>query len=379
MEGIHSSGSELDAFDGNSRKIGRDGAGMMSDNGFVNLRDASAEAIESFYLETREQLFFAIKGLEHPADRWIAVLRYAPDAQRGTRKKGGALFRRLYHFAEQEEFLGANSQYLAYDPVFGTTLQSVPRSLVQRIYEPRARLIELVKAGGLQGPEMDAAAFAGLLRKEAGVPWPGLGITGSLLIGMHTAESDLDIAVYGAQNCRKVHRALQKLLEDRSFAELRRLDERGVEELYAQRTADTRMPFDEFVQLEKRKVNQGVFRARPYFVRFIKEIREAGPAYGQLRYAPIGRAAITASIADDREAIFTPCRYNISGVRFLNGTPVENLGEIISFRGRFCEQAQTGEAVTAAGTLERVQNSRGDSWHRLLLGNSPEDTMLVLK
>ena len=31
----------------------------------------------------------------------------------------------------------------------------------------------------------------------------------------------------------------------------------------------------------------------------------------------------------------------------------------------------------AAGTLERVQNSQGDVWHRVLLGNFPEDTMLV--
>lgn len=352
---------------------------MTPDNRFGNPRDASVEVLESFYLETRERLFFAVKGWEHPEDRWIAVLRYAPDAQRGIREKGGVLFRRLYHFSEQEEFLGGNSHYLVYDAVFGTTLQSVPRFLVQRIYDPRARLMELVKAGGLQGPEEDAAAFARLLRKEAGIPWSGLGITGSLLIGMHTAESDLDFAVFGAQNCRKAYRVLQRLLDEPSFAELRRLDAQGVRELYAQRTADTRMPFDEFVQLENRKVNQGVFRARPYFVRFIKGIRETGPAYGQLRYTPMGQAVITASIVDDREAIFTPCRYNISGVRFLNGTPVDTLTEIVSFRGRFCEQAQAGEAVTAAGTLERVQTSRGGAWHRLLLGNSSEDTMLRLK
>jgi hypothetical protein len=33
--------------------------------------------------------------------------------------------------------------------------------------------------------------------------------------------------------------------------------------------------------------------------------------------------------------------------------------------------------VQVSGTLERVQAKDGRSWHRLLLGNHPEDTMLV--
>ena len=49
------------------------------------------EVVESFYLETMEGLFFAVKGLEHPPDRWIAVLRYAPDPERGSREKRSEL------------------------------------------------------------------------------------------------------------------------------------------------------------------------------------------------------------------------------------------------------------------------------------------------
>jgi predicted nucleotidyltransferase len=63
-------------------------------------------------------------------------------------------------------------------------------------------------------------------------------------------------------------------------------------------------------------------------------------------------------------------------VRFLKGPRVESLAEIISYRGRFCELAQEGDAVLASGTLERVQARDGHTWHRLLLGNHPEDYML---
>jgi len=337
-----------------------------------------SDIVESYYLETREGLFFAVKGLEHPPDRWIAVLRYAPDAEKGDRKKNGKSYRRLYHFAEQEQWIqAAYPQYLAYDPVFQTILQSVPGSLVQRIYDPCRRLQELTNAPAGKGIEEDAVTVAGLLQKEAGVPGSSLGITGSLLIGLHTERSDLDIVVFGKRNCMKVHHALQKLLDGETATGLRRLNAQGVQELYARRAADTRMTFQEFVQLEKRKTNQGTFRGREYFIRYIKGEKEVGEAYGDVRYTPLGRTAITGSISDDQEAIFTPCRYLLSGVSGSEGTTPANLKEIVSFRGRFCEQAQLGESIRAAGTLERVQNSRGQVWHRLLLGNSPEDTMVV--
>ena len=338
--------------------------------------DPFAEVVESYYLETTEGLFFAVKGLEHPPDRFIAVLRYAPDPKRGDRKKGGESYRRLYHFAEQEQFIQASyPQYLAYDPVFQATLQGVPRSLVRHIYDPCLRLQELSQAPDRTEIEEDAVALASLLQKQAGVPSSKLGITGSLLISLQNELSDLDIAVFGTQNCKKVYQALQRLLDGRSGTELRRFDAQGVEALYAQRVADTRIAFHEFVNLEERKVNQGSFRKRTYFIRFIKEAHEG--IYGHLHYTPLGRVAISASIADDRDAIFTPCRYLVSDVHGLEGIPPADLSEIVSFRGRFCEQALAGESVMAAGTLERIQSSRGDTWHRLLLGNFPEDTMVV--
>jgi predicted nucleotidyltransferase len=351
---------------------------MSCDDEFTGPGDASGEVIESFYLETREGLFFAVKGFEHPPDRWIGVVRYAPDQGRGDRRKNGRCYRRLYSFAEQEQLIRPDfPQYLAFDPVFQTTLQSVPRSSVHRIYEPRRRLRALAQMGLRDGLEEEAAAFTSVLQSEAEVPQSCLGITGSLLLGLHTGHSDLDIAVFGAQTCRAVHQALQKLLEKQSETDVRRLDARGVEELYAQRAADTRMDFREFVSLEERKVNQGRFRNRTYFVRFIKEAHEEGGNYGHQLYTPLGRERITASVADDREAIFTPCRYLLSGARSLEGSPLPDLKEIVSFRGRFCDQARTGEAVVAAGTVERVESKSGDAWHRLLLGNSAEDILLA--
>ncbi len=334
--------------------------------------------IESYYLETQEGLFFAVKGVEHPADRIIAVVRYAPDEEKGNRRKGKQSYRRLYHFAEQEQLLKANyPQYLAYDPVFQTTLQSVPKTCILSAYDPRLRLQELMQKRRGEGIEEDAVAFACLLRAEAGVPSSAIGVTGSLLIGLHTESSDLDMAIFGRHECHRVYHALQRLLDVSQNAELRRLDSRGIEALFTQRTADTRMAFDEFIRLEKRKVNQGSFRNREYFIRFMKEAHEPSGIYSRQKYTPLGRVVIAARIADDQETIFTPCRYLLSDVRTLEGEAMPGPDEIVSFRGRFCEQAIAGEHIMAAGTLERVDSIHGDVRNRLLLGNSPDDTMVL--
>jgi predicted nucleotidyltransferase len=299
-----------------------------------------------------------------------------PDTTGGDRNKGGKVYRRLYHFDEQEQQIRSTyPQYLAFDPVFQTTLQSVPKYMVHKIYDPRQRFSELEQARTRAEIEEDAVAFLDLLRNQAGVPSSALGITGSLLTGLFTEKSDLDVVVFGTENCRRVYRALLRMLDERSCPDLSRLNSAGMRELFEQRVADTPMAYEEFVKLEKGKTNQGRFRQRPYFVRFVRNAHEAGHAYGSLRYTPIGRAVITASIADDQDAIFTPCRYPLANVRLMEGQPSSIPNEIISFRGRFCEQAQTGEFVYAAGTLERIENDQGGLHYRLLLGNFSEDTL----
>jgi uncharacterized protein len=333
------------------------------------------EPIESYYLETHEGLFFAVKGLEHPPDRVIAVLRYVPDEENGDRRKGRIPYRRLYHFREQEQWLKEIYPYfVAFDPIFNTTLQSVPRSHIQTVYDPRQRLQEMVQAPA-RPIEEDAAAFGALLREKAHVPWSAVGISGSLLIGLDTDQSDLDVSVFGTENSRKIYDVLHALLDSQTVAGLRRNNRKETEELYRQRVADTWMSFDEFAALEKEKVCQGIFRQRPYFIRFIKRTSEFAQRYGDARYTPLGKATITAMIEDDRDSIFTPCRYGLKNVHTLEGLS-SAVTEIVSFRGRFCEQARTSDAVRAVGTLERVESRTGGMHYRLLLGDAPQDTMI---
>jgi predicted nucleotidyltransferase len=347
--------------------------------------DRANNIIEGHYLETTDDLFFAVKGLLHPPTRFVAVLRYVPDPS-GDREKSGRQYRRLYHFGEQEQLVRAQyPHYLVFDPTCQVALQSVPLEYLKQVYDPSVRLQELAQQDGLMPVEQDAVEFAILLQHEADIPWDSLGISGSMLIGLHTLGSDLDMQVCGLQDCWAVQRALKRLLADPS-SEVRRLDKQGVQELYATRVMDTRMSFSDLARSERDKVIQGRFRDRPYFMRFLRAPGELDEKYGDRRYMPLGQVRIEATVTDAREAIFTPCRYTIDEVHvgakgppWVGAPEVEGLSEIVSFRGRFCEQAQNGDRIQACGTLERVQATDGRAWHRLLLGNHLEDHMLALR
>ncbi len=334
------------------------------------------KAGEGDFVETFEGSIFDVKGLVHPPSRVVAFLRYVPDPK-GDRKKDGTTYRKVYALSKRYALLKrAFPQYLVYDPVFNENLCEVPVEALKHHYQPAHRLRDLRYEDELDAVEKTALRFVELLKENAEVPWKRLGISGSILVRLHTPTSDIDPIVYGSETCYKVYSALRRMLEDRkSLLKPYSLEE--LKELFDFRSKDTTMRFEDFVRTDSRKVLQGKFMGRDYFVRFVKDWNEVEEQYGTILYKPVGYAKIKARVVDDLEAIFTPCCYKIENVEILEGPHVEPIEEIVSFRGRFCEQARGGEVVIAQGKIERLQRE-GDREHfRLLLGNKVADHMIL--
>jgi len=332
--------------------------------------------IEAHYVESSNGLLFAVKGLVHPPDAVVAYLRYAPDPE-GERNRGETRYRRFYHFKQQEELLRKECPAcLFWDPVFGAWLQGVPKDRIRLVYDPSWKLAELRRSEFLDELEERVVEFAALISERGGVPESSVGVSGSVLVGLHSPASDVDLVVYGTQHCRGIHTALQELL-DEPTSEVRRLDDGEMRALYTSRSQDTPMSFQHFAALEGRKVNQGSFRGDEYFIRFVQAPAEIGEDYGDRKYTALGQATIEATVVDADKAMFTPCSYKVEDVRLMG--PQLSLPlpvEVTSFRGRFCEQAREGERIFAKGKLERVVARGGDISYRLLLGG-PGDYMTV--
>jgi len=334
-------------------------------------------AREGDLIRTSDNVIFDVKGLVHPHDKIIAFPRYIPSRE-GQRRQSGNLYGKVYNLAERFQYLQRNApQLIVADPVFGENLCEVPVSDVVDHYEPAKKLAALHKASHLAVLERKAVLLAETLKKTADVPWSNVGISGSILARLFTLQSDIDPIVYGAKNCRKANTALHNLLDDRE-SHFKRYATNELRQLFEFRSKDTIMSFEDFEKVEGRKAFQGKFEGVDYFVRFVKDWAEVGEKYGDVCFENVGYAKITGTVADDSEALFTPCTYHVEDVRVVEGPPMKPIEEVVSFRGRFCEQAQTGEGIVAQGKIERVTDTRSArEYYRLILGNKPQDYMVL--
>jgi len=246
---------------------------------------------------------------------------------------------------------------------------------VKTIYSPVERLQEL-RQGELDEVEQHALEFLKQVREAAGIPWDRIGISGSILARLHTMESDIDPIIHGMENCYRTYEALKS--EHKNGKTLRPYTAKELQNLYCFRFQDTRVSVEDFLRTESRKAIQGIFEGRDYFLRFVKDWSEVKEEYGSVQYCNLGYARIKAEVGDDSEAIFTPCSYEIRNARVIQGLSLPGIERIVSFRGRFCEQARTGEIVIAQGKVEHVIDSRQDlDYLRLLIGNRPSDFMIL--
>jgi predicted nucleotidyltransferase len=332
---------------------------------------------EGDLIETKENSIFDVKGLIHPPDKTIAFIRYFLN-EKGERNRKGLTYQKAYSLSKRYALLRMKfPHYLVYDPVIDETLCEIPADHIEKHYDPIGKLQKMRGSRDLEPLEGKALTLTQFLKKETNIPWSAIGISGSILVTLHVLSSDIDPVVYGSENCGRVYRALRDIMRDERKP-LKRYDRKSLEDLFDFRSKDNAGNFKNFVRTESRKVMQGKFLRTDYFLRFVKDWGEVHEKYGDTCYKNRGYARIKATISDDSESIFTPCTYKIERVGIIEGRGNQAITEIASFRGRFCEQARTGESVIAQGKLEQVTDTRTKDQHfRILLGNRPTDFMVL--
>jgi len=336
------------------------------------------KAREGDLLETTDNIIFDVKGLVHPPNRVVAFIRYVPDPE-GNRERDGTRYSKFYALSKRYALLKQKfPQYLVDDPVFNTLLCEVPFEDVKQHYQPAQGLQNLRNRNNLDDAETTALQFMEILKENAGVPWSKLGISGSILVNLHTPSSDIDLIVYGSETGYRVQATLKSMRENKN-SPFKAYNLDGLKELFDFRSKDTITSFEDFVRTDSRKVSHGKFVGKHFFIRFVKDLNEISEQYGSIIYKPEGNARIKATITDASDSIYTPCSYKLANVEILEGTKVEPIEEIVSFRGRFCEQARSDEAVIAEGKVERVQQEGMREHFRLLLGSKPSDHMILIQ
>lgn len=333
------------------------------------------KAREGDLIETQERVIFDVKGLIHPPGKIVAFPRFIPTPT-GKRKRKDVRYDKIYSLSKRYRLLECQlPKYLVNDPIFGERLCEVPEEAVSRHYDPIDRLQELRESTQLDPLETSALRCVEFVQRCAGGLGGQVGMSGSLLCKLHTAQSDIDPIIYGEKNARRVYETLRSMmhLDD---TPLRAYTGEELKALYDFRSKDTEISFTDFLATERRKVLQGKFQGHDVFIRCLKDWNEIEERYDDVVYRNVGYARIKATVVDASEALFTPCRYSIADVHVLKGQPPAEVTEIVSFRGRFCEQAEQGEVVVAQGKVEKADRKSGPTVFRLLLGNRPSDFMI---
>jgi predicted nucleotidyltransferase len=334
-------------------------------------------AREGDFIQHKSNVIFDVKGLIHPNGKVIAYPRYIPDPE-GPRHGPDMRYGKVYSLEDRFQFLQTYLPHLlVFDEVFGETLCEVPTNEITQHFKPQEKLLSLHTNGSNSLLEEKALQFAIDIRQKTGISLDALGVSGSILADLTTKTSDIDLLIYGEANCRKAYTALQCMFKE-GHPNVKAYTTDELKTLYDFRSKDTHMSFEDFKQVENRKAFQGMYQGTDFFVRFVKDWPELSEQYGDIHYSNAGYIKITATINNKTAAIFTPCTYQLENVKILQGPNISPIHEISSFRGRFCEQAEKGETITAQGKTELVVNKKsGDKYYRLILGSKPEDYMIL--
>jgi len=326
------------------------------------------------YVETIEGLFFTVVGNVHPPGYAIAYLKYvpSPDGKWGREKR----FRRALPYYTVPMLLDTISylkqsypHYVVFFEELGVEMSAVPLSKVLKHYCPEERLREMME-GPRDELEGMAVELAEAIASEAGIPIGDLGVTGSILIGVHQPFSDIDLVVYGRESALKVREALRELYKDPRRG-IRGLSRQRLEDLLERRQRLFYLSKSEAEVICARKWNRGLFKDREFSIHPVKREGEVEESFGEFSYKPLGLATIRGVVVDASESLFMPSKWLIEDVEFVDGASVEGLREVCSYEGLYMGVVDSGERLEARGKVEAVYR-RGELSHYRLLVGSPE-------
>jgi len=293
---------------------------------------------------TKHNFVFYTFGYEHPSERVSAFLKYIPAQLQSCfplrfiqkRWKLGSveLFRpeKLYsvkNFQKLTEIFRRDfPDYVYFCPFRQKELVSPQKRLIKTVYVPRKRLETLFKQKRRDHLQELALKTISLLSAESNVPVEDFGLHGSLALNMHSAESDIDIVVYGAENFRKLESAVHKLLKE-----------------------------DELDAVRK---NRGVYNSKVFVYNAVRKPEEVKVKYGDYKYTPVSSITFRCRVEDDSEAMFRPAIYQITDYQPLNSASrlerAKTPKTAVSMIGCYRNVARKGEKIEVSGVLERAEH-----------------------
>ncbi|MFW9997745.1 MAG: hypothetical protein ACFFD4_37240 [Candidatus Odinarchaeota archaeon] len=333
--------------------------------------------VESFFVESRDNIFFDVKGHYQPTGWIVAYARYFPEnclykrfLTRGKLRKSQFDVKNYYKFYDvqlrQNIIETCFPDYSFPDPRCPTVrLQGLPITAVKKVYNPMEYI-----------PPSDDDVILVFLEEIENLTGSRVGITGSRLIGLNEEFSDIDAVLINPRaKCQSFYGELVKNLEKSSI--LRPYQSEELSKLYKDRKQKPPTKFT--VQKELEKVNQGMMELEGKKIDFyIRLVDTDSDWLNYCSYDVLERVSFCGTILSCERGMLTPAIYLLE---LDTASPlVEKTGEekiyIVSYRGRYAFNLQAGTRAYGYGVLEKLKISERnstsrknvDATHRIVIG-----------
>lgn len=248
-----------------------------------------------------------------------------------------------------ETFRNNFPNYVYFCPFRKKEVISTPLNSIKRVYVPRECLTSLRKIKRKDNLQKTTLDLIELLSSESGINLEDFGVHGSIAISMHTFESDIDLAVYGARNFRKLEETMDKLVEEGALNYV--INNR----------------------LDAARLYKGRYLNRVFMYNAVRKPEEINSKYGILKYSPVARVKFRCAVRDDNEAMFRPVIYKIENYKSSNLSSTFSKDKIprlvVSMIGCYRNVAKRGDKIEVSGVLECVKNVKTDeTFHQVVVG-----------
>lgn len=276
------------------------------------------------FIATDENLLFAVVSPLEEQGKALCFLRYAYlDRQ----------WRKLPTDQANQLLSQSYPHYLHFSAALQASLHAVPIELIKQHYQPRKVLAALLDAASDDPVINDLQQLCALFAVN-GLPLHELGITGSLLVGMQTQNSDIDLVIYDRALFHRTRSLVQALI---ASGHCQTLQDSDWLDSFQRRGCD--ISLDEYIWHEQRKYNKALINGRKFDLSLLSRESEAADASFQKR----GVVQIEARVIEDSHAFDYPAMFRIDH---------PNIGQVVCFTATYVGQAQCGEQIRVAGQLE---------------------------
>ena len=332
---------------------------------------------ESSIIITKDNIYSKVFANEHPEGYLIAKPKYIPSNMINSsvlplRFLFGQAFHRLDTWKDKEEltkyineFKRVYPDYIYHSELHDNWFFVVPRHKIERIYDPKQGLKELMKIPENQMDDHLKSIYKFInFLFNSGVSIDDFGITHSTLAGHYVhGKSDINIVVMGKDNYWK----LMNFLKTAEHPLLRWKNNDEWSSFRHGRSRSNNFTENEFLHSMKRKKSEGFFNGS-FFVLFgVEKPYETWERWGDERYIPQDIITVEGEVVNNYNSIVRPGYYEIKNSKVIDGENVD-IKKVVFYSRDYIMQAEVGEKIRACGLLEKVEPRNGSAYYRVVIG-----------